>query len=418
MTKFAIGIRTCLILTTIYLVVPVSAQDVSSSAAEIPLYDPRPDYGRYQQMDEYDQFSWDLFLYIIWPALDGARGTPDPDKSLADSGTATWQTWKILSETLRHDGKRPLPWNDSAPVDMSDIFTFFESHGLEDSDHVPQVDGHRLKDSNGNPTFMGLRSNQATFDYIVDRNLYNVEGQLTFFDDPTADPVDFPAAAMQTKSSWLALSEEDYEQLKDQFYTVTLTYPKDNSTRHFALIGLHIMSKVQRNWFWTTFEHVSNNERTAAPLTVPIASVTQQVNDRMKTKLDGTPWSYYRCRGSQWSYLDGSSEPVLLSNTTIETRVQESSSCMTCHSLASRGGQNDNNIRMFRVTPSGREGYVGTPNWLLFCKDGTPSTSDGKTSTGEMLCADLGLDYKYRAMDFAWIMRLAKKEQAIDSGSE
>jgi len=418
MKKTAVGIGACLILTIICLVAPVSAQDASVGAAAIPLYDPRPDYDRYQRTDEYDQFSWDLFLYIVWPALDGARGIPDPDKTLVDSGIATWETWKDIDETLRLDGKKPRPWSDPISVDYSELFTFLETSGFYGTDSVPQVDGHRLKDANGDQAWGSLRSNKATFDYIVDRELHNVEGQIAFFNDPDAEPVDFPAAAMQIKSTWIKLNDEDHEQLKDQFYTTTLTYPKDNTDHHFALIGLHIMSKVQKNWFWTTFEHASANDLADAPLTVPVSEATQEVNRQMKEKLEGSPWRYYHCRGSQWSYLNDAKKTVLLSNTTIETRVQESSSCMTCHSLASRGGENDSNIRMFKITANGKEGYVGAPPWRLFCEDGMSTTSDTGANTGEMYCSDLGLDYKYRALDFAWILRLAKKEQTADSGPE
>ena len=70
---------------------------------------------------------------------------------------------------------------------------------------------------------------------------------------------------------------------------------------------------------------------------------TQCLNSTMQAKLAGTVWANYRLVTTQWpggSPSAGGSPfiPANLTNTTMETYIQNSNSCMDCHSAAQTAG--------------------------------------------------------------------------------
>ena len=65
----------------------------------------------------------------------------------------------------------------------------------------------------------------------------------------------------------------------------------------------------------------------------PIYKFTEQVNDAFRAKLKGTIWANYRLIGSQWQKGETvhPDAPAYLANTTLETYIQPTSSCIGCH---------------------------------------------------------------------------------------
>lgn len=363
-------------------------------------YDPRPNFQDYAKRNQYDQFAWDLFLYINWPAKDGERGIPDPNKDLSDRGSTTWETWKDLRETFRYDGLEPTKWN--TPIS--------ETPNVKQFYNIDQIDGYHLMDRKNppQPVLFGLRLNRPTFEYLVDRELYNKEGQLAFFDDATAPPMNFSSDAMEVKSTWITLDDTLCNQNRCPYHVANYC-DESGICQRMGLTGLHVMSKVQDNWFWATLEQVDNQTTTQAPETQTISDNTQRVNQQMHRKLLGTDWENYVLRGSQWSFTDKNNQPILLSNTEIETRFQNSSSCMTCHALASRGAASDGYISFFKMSPTGVEGYIGDAPWQLFCKSGSATPQGSDEPHGELFCKKYGEDYRYKFTDYVWSMRLANR---------
>lgn len=77
---------------------------------------------------------------------------------------------------------------------------------------------------------------------------------------------------------------------------------------------------------------------TQAVRVYPIWSFTEQINNLWQTKLQGTVWANYRLIGSQWQLSElfpSPTAPNNLANTTLETYIQASASCISCHSFAS-----------------------------------------------------------------------------------
>lgn len=71
----------------------------------------------------------------------------------------------------------------------------------------------------------------------------------------------------------------------------------------------------------------------------PIYYRTQQVNDLWREKLKGTVWANYKLIGSQWTIGDPGiintpNVPAMLGNTTLETFMLSTASCIGCHNGA------------------------------------------------------------------------------------
>ena len=78
---------------------------------------------------------------------------------------------------------------------------------------------------------------------------------------------------------------------------------------------------------------------------MPVYGPTKQVDNAFRKKMKGTVWENYRLIGSQWRLLaDGPPFPLLdapnvLANTTLESYIQPTASCVQCHSFASNSYQ-------------------------------------------------------------------------------
>ncbi len=59
--------------------------------------------------DLFDQYSWQLFIAVNWPAQAGQRGDPDCSKQPGDPGYTVWQTYKTVEETFLPRGQIQAP---------------------------------------------------------------------------------------------------------------------------------------------------------------------------------------------------------------------------------------------------------------------------------------------------------------------
>jgi hypothetical protein len=148
---------------------------------------------------------------------------------------------------------------------------------------------------------------------------------------------------------------------------------------------------VLNKWFWATFEHIDNRGQKHAgddgwllPSRDHFACDTPPYDCEqapVNIGLEGTKWEYFLLRGTQVDYYDEKGKASLLANSNVERGFQLSSSCITCHSLASMGPIDPKDSSMQRVNflPSsplfseqvngvffGGKGYVGAPDTALF----------------------------------------------------
>jgi hypothetical protein len=234
------------------------------------------------------------------------------------------------------------------------------------------------------------RMNKETYEFVRTTKLFNVEGQESLV-DAGQRTIEFPKTSKEVKAQWREISEAD----KPRYHWTTLT-DQQGQQKIYGLVALHITTKDLPNWFWATFEHVDNklpssqggrpgNEGWLLPSRDRVACEAAPFDcEKIPTSfgLEGTKWAYYRLRGTQIEFTDSRGNPTLLANSKPEEGFQLTSSCITCHAMATIGkrkGDRANRLEFFKDDGSG---FVGTPNPAWFESDGAGG--------------------KYTQLDFVW----------------
>ena len=321
-------------------------------------------------------FAWETFLAINWPALSTQAGMPDTSKTIAGPGQRVWETWKETSEVYLVDGQKPAPWGQSMTIpglkkgikvlsrwSKNDEFLNDDLQPTKANGALPGT----LTDQDSNIVYYEIRLNEVLFDYIVQNGYYNASTQAK------AKLISAPAGSMLIKAAWKQL---DFNEAKN--YLVVDAYVSDQPDRKKAkyqlkkmgLVGLHIMHKTPDapQWIWSTHEQVqnlqgihpsfNNPDCTSCPVnqqTKPgtpnqvvrdntIDPATQQLNKEVQGLLGGAKLAQYELIGAQWPIPSMKRDsnpntvfevaPALLANSTMETYIQNSSSCMGCHAMA------------------------------------------------------------------------------------
>jgi hypothetical protein len=228
----------------------------------------------------FDYYSWLTFLALNSPAAGGVIGKDAP---------TIWEQWKELEEVILPDGSQPLPWGQSPPPPAACralIPKGAKIPVLRMVGKTPNVltqttqpfDTGPLIDQNGRFVRYEILMNRPMFEYILQHQLYNQQGQAAF-----GKPMFPPGSVVQgtngtiggilIKASWkVLLPSED----KSRFHVanVLIYQPavpnppiKESCTKGVVgLVGLHIVHKTTSDpqWLWTTFEHVDNDPTKSA----------------------------------------------------------------------------------------------------------------------------------------------------------
>ena len=287
------------------------------------------------------EYAWDLFLWLSSP--------------LTGTGPKTWETtFRQTSTIYLPTGEKPLPWGSGqGPC----------GPGVHDLDSAVQADGRALLDKWGSPVRYQILMNEPAFDYLVDRDLYNVNGQEAVAAGKGL-PVDFPWSAAELKASWIWIGQDAAKraELAGKYYIAEACFEVLDSNGRpagwrkgaAALAGLHVSNKLLPAWVWITFENVYNDRFTRAKLELPVPAPVQAANQSYQQRLQeiGSVFANYRLNGVQTAYTEpgflGPSTPSLLANSTMESAFQGQSSCVTCHGTAS-------------IDRDGRHFVAGTP---------------------------------------------------------
>lgn len=344
-----------------------------------------------------DLFSWQEFLALNWPASSTERGVPDWTQPLSATGPRVWETWKETYEVYLPDGGRPPAWNDTQPLpsgcgaDATKLLTRDEK--IDDvTDSVLQAaasDGRlpaTLTDQRGHLVRYEIRMNRPMFEHIVDNRLYDGRRQVD------ATLVSFPNGGILVKAAWRRVDAAEAQ----AFYTVTACVcegtdagqPTGCHSQQMGLVGFHVTQKTPSApaWVWSTFEQRANvravdgqpasffnpecpdcprNQQTRPGVPDQVTRVTPIPSsapdcdggtgfrdDVVRLNADvaaaladaGSVFQHYELVDTQVPVASayaapqpttvfGVSRPVL-ANTTMETYVQETSTCIGCHSTA------------------------------------------------------------------------------------
>jgi hypothetical protein len=345
-----------------------------------------------------DEYAWRLFVALNWPA-DPATRMSDTHAHLGEEGPVVWETWRSAGSVYLNRGADPGPWLPARAEDELPAHRF-EAVSAKELPYLRHIVGGVMVPVS-NPLLESrrlteIRMNRTAFEFIRARELYNIEGQLRAYASAGAA---FPYGAKEIKAKWRPIREDE----RSRYHTLELALP-DGTRRLYGLTGLHVASKDLPTWFWATFEQVDNpslpdNEGWQLPSRDHFACGKEKPDCNRAPAgigLEGTVWQYYRLRGTLTRYTDGAGEPQRLANSELESGMQESASCVTCHSRAAIGVVQGAPVRLdifdTNATASSepglqRRGFIGTPEAAWFAPAAGP---------------------RFRSLDFVWSLNQAQ----------
>ena len=206
----------------------------------------------------------------------------------------------------------------------------------------------------------------------------------------------FPDGSMIVKAAWIPVADSEAARFRTVSACVcdsADSQGKGCAVRTMGLVGFHLMSKTPSapQWFWSTFEQDNNVAGVCTrPVAVPSSPSTywnptegqkdvnqqtmgltpnqicrvypipfidpdchnpadaddnvQALNGSVQGALASTPFQHYQLINTQWPVPDSTPRsgphtqfevlPQVLGNTTLESFIQGTSSCMGCHAMA------------------------------------------------------------------------------------
>jgi len=248
--------------------------------------------------------------------------------------------------------------------------------------------------------------NEAEANFITKNKLTTLKGQQAYGN------VTFPWDAIEIKVDWVPQSSfvKPFSCPSKTLYTEMIQFDGDSKPVCYAMVGMHISSKVLPNWLWATFEPndpATNPNRcngnlynlcfdswgtTSANPYGPGQTPSQSaaLADVMKaTKLPPVFNNYY-LTAAQTEYVENG-QPVQLGNSFVEFNAgvePHQASCITCHNYAYAGTVNVG----FPLNGWPNIGYAcNTPGATASC---IPSYPGAKSWTSE---------------DFSWLLGIMPK---------
>jgi hypothetical protein len=230
----------------------------------------------------FDDLSWRTFIALNWPAVEGKRDTPDPNKKLGDPSRAVvWETWKTLHELFQPDGATPSEWDSFEAVSPSkDVanadagkakqLASFSSFGTVLAAINEATVGGRplgpLVAQNRTYVRYEVRVNKAHYNYVRgDPKDPNTGHYLSkTLPKEGGPPLALPVGSIQVKAAWRQFRLPQEKDLLDRYYHVEALLVDPQTKAHekkiMGLVGLHIVHKTptRPQWVWSTFEHVDN----------------------------------------------------------------------------------------------------------------------------------------------------------------
>jgi len=312
----------------------------------------------------------------------------------AQSPDRVWETLKPSDQVYLKNGAQPLPYAQRVPVPAA-VLTQAKALGMNTSrlfhnlNATQQVDGLILQmggqvpaAEKGQAVRFQLLMGQDTFNYIVQQNVYNVNGQAALTSD-----LNFPSTAWELKAAWLWIgSDATYQQqlANDGYYIAQAYYQQGDTYQvgYAALSGLHVINKLNPNWVWTTFENVNNSKYTVTNA-APATPMTNSTGPTAAAQPVNTSFQAANPTLAQYELIGVQSEtnPTLLANSQLESAFQSESSCFACHGTAAY---------------SPKQGYF---NFALKQQGGIVYP------TAELPAADF---VGYHKLDFVWSLKRAQ----------
>ena len=284
-------------------------------------------------MNQPDQLAWKFFVEVNAPTA---------------GGHALFETWANDTDTFTAQPRFPA---NASPLRLHPPVVSVDGHnpclrtGANSTPFAPSPGEDKVSEE--------ARRNRVAFDFIVSHDLNRVSGLRAAFGKTLA----FPQDTIEIKASWVAVSDipsftshrVSAAEVGKLYHTNT-----DSTGKLYALVGMHVISRLVPNWTWATFEHEDNPERCdsigcrdsygaltasvapngSAGQGYPACAKTPALLDLLKNSDVDPAYAHYCLKGSQTDTVDGSGLAVRLGNSAIEEGFVARSSCMSCHGRA------------------------------------------------------------------------------------
>ncbi|WP_074132097.1 hypothetical protein [Bradyrhizobium sp. NAS96.2] len=339
-----------------------------------------------------DQVAWQLFIQA---------------NTRAGGSNSTFETW--ASDTDLFQPNPQFPAAATPPSLRPPILPQVAREGVQQSGGLLPA----LPPGAAQGQMEETRHNKATFDFIVQNNLYKLSGVKAAFGKTLSFPVD----SIEVKGNWMPIS--DIPQFTNNKVTVAqapqLYHVNSAAGVQYALVSMHVISKQVPNWTWATFEHRFNPGRCdiigcrdsfgAQTAFVPSnRTAGQGYPDCVKTpalaamlsSADIDPvYNNYCLKGSQVDFVDNVGLDIRVGNSVTEDGFVATSSCITCHGRAAfkADGTPASQAGFLSFGPNGPVAPLGPllPEWY-WKFTGQPPIFEGKP----------GLTRIATAADFVW----------------
>jgi hypothetical protein len=220
--------------------------------------------------DIYDNFAWQEFIALNWPAQKDGR--PDPSKIIGQAPQAP-RVWDFFTDTTEIFHSSSLCPDQKPSPDLKVLRMFRETTdtGLD----VQAGSSWPLVDQDQNFAPVEIVVNDIHKGYLVRNGLTTQAGLKKYIEHNT---ILFPQGAMEVKAAWRLFPANTDPQILARYHTknaVICVASQQSETTHafslkgtIGLVGLHIVYKTrnQPRWIWATFEQVDNEEISYKPL--------------------------------------------------------------------------------------------------------------------------------------------------------
>jgi hypothetical protein len=229
----------------------------------------------------FDDFSWQEFIALNWPATGDVRGAADPTRPFgAAANYVVWGTRKSLDELFPPPPAEPTPWEsyDAALSALGPERGVVKDAGkrrlLSQALRLAAVTQASfgaarlppLVAQNGTYVRYEVRVNQVAYEYIRTNRYFLGDAIAADRAKQGGGRLEFPPGSIVVKAAWMELTAADS---RGRFYYAPAEIPDPVvgsplrlRPATVGLVGLHIAQKTRRHpsWVWSSFEHVDNTE--------------------------------------------------------------------------------------------------------------------------------------------------------------
>jgi len=317
-----------------------------------------------------------------------------PTKVTGSPAETAWRIWVAATCPVNSNAYPYIVWENW--LEQSQMYPANPSLGLVVPNAGATTTGHQLHASglgtiNGLPTDPAtqctvtqgnlviceeVRLNGAQEDYTAGEGIWNRASQQSLA--AAGADIRYPSPSVELKIDWIVLASCSDPPSGVHVESINGTC--------FALAGMHLISKLGKNWIWATFEpqNLTTNPQRCVVLgcqdpfgSRPVVShggaggftnLSPQLAALMKGANLAPEWTNYRLDGVQTLFVRANGKPTLLGNSVIEGENAgvplDQASCISCHAASAIKNDGTDGITLLMSNPVGRPQPLPSSAWI------------------------------------------------------